>query len=41
MGEFFNELGDDGIIIFHLKQIDGIVKGGLIVEGIEIRPKYD
>ncbi|KAE8650310.1 putative F-box protein PP2-B12 [Cucumis sativus] len=41
MGEFFNELGDDGMVIFHLKQIDGIIKGGLIVEGIEIRPKYD
>ncbi|KAA0049161.1 putative F-box protein PP2-B12 [Cucumis melo var. makuwa] len=42
MGEIFNELGDDGTIIFHLKQIDNFIsKGGLIVEGIDIRPKYD
>lgn len=38
MGEIFNELGDDGTIIFHLKQIDNFIsKGGLIVEGIDIR----
>uniref|UniRef100_A0A0A0L9G5 F-box domain-containing protein n=1 Tax=Cucumis sativus TaxID=3659 RepID=A0A0A0L9G5_CUCSA len=41
MGEFFNECGDDGSIIFHLMQIDRLRKGGLIVEGVEIRPKYE
>ncbi|XP_023528482.1 putative F-box protein PP2-B12 [Cucurbita pepo subsp. pepo] len=42
MGEIFNELGDDGSIIFHLKEFhDFITKSGLIVEGIEIRPKTD
>lgn len=42
MGEIFNELGDDGSIVFHLKEIDNYIsKSGLIVEGIEIKPKKD
>ncbi|KAI9196416.1 hypothetical protein LWI28_023751 [Acer negundo] len=40
MGEFFNEHGDDGVVVCSLFDFDGFrTKGGLIVEGIEIRPK--
>ncbi|GMI96129.1 phloem protein 2-B10 [Hibiscus trionum] len=40
MGEFFNECGDDGTVEFSLKEIDtSYHKRGLIIEGIEIRPK--
>ncbi|KAL4298091.1 hypothetical protein GQ457_12G001810 [Hibiscus cannabinus] len=40
MGEFFNERGDNGSVEFMLKQIDtSYPKQGLIIEGIEIRPK--
>ena len=39
MGEIFNELGNDSIV-FNLKEVDNLItKCGLIVEGIEIRPK--
>ncbi|KAG6582460.1 putative F-box protein PP2-B12, partial [Cucurbita argyrosperma subsp. sororia] len=42
MGEIFNESEDDGSIIFHVKEVDDFtMKSGLIVEGIEIRPKND
>ncbi|KAK8599711.1 hypothetical protein V6N13_060465 [Hibiscus sabdariffa] len=39
MGEFFNEYGDDGTLDFILKEVDGYYKEGLIIEGIELRPK--
>ncbi|KAK8684945.1 hypothetical protein V6N13_040959 [Hibiscus sabdariffa] len=40
MGEFFNERGNNGSVEFMLKQIDtSYPKQGLIIEGIEIRPK--
>nr|AWL54296.1 phloem protein 2-11 [Boehmeria nivea] len=40
MGEFFNERGDDGSVLCGLKAVDDFnSKSGLIVEGIEIRPK--
>ncbi|KAK9009761.1 hypothetical protein V6N11_036289 [Hibiscus sabdariffa] len=40
MGEFYNERGDDGTVEFVLKQSDsGYPVRGLIVEGIELRPK--
>ncbi|XP_023005066.1 F-box protein PP2-B11-like isoform X1 [Cucurbita maxima] len=38
MGEFYNDLGDDGSIIFNLQQLARSPYQGLIVEGIEIRP---
>ena len=38
MGEFFNEFGDDGIVV--CKLFDSLTqKAGLIVGGIEFRPK--
>ncbi|XVF65109.1 hypothetical protein PTKIN_Ptkin09bG0220300 [Pterospermum kingtungense] len=41
MGEFFNECGDDGTLEFSLWEVDtGYSKGGLIIEGIEVRPKH-
>ncbi|KAL5848620.1 hypothetical protein ACOSQ4_006633 [Xanthoceras sorbifolium] len=40
MGEFFNELGDDGVVVCSLFDFHGFnSKGGLFVEGIELRPK--
>ncbi|KAK8709449.1 hypothetical protein V6N13_060464 [Hibiscus sabdariffa] len=39
MGEFLNEYGDDGTVDFSLKEIEGNVNKGLIIEGIELRPK--
>ncbi|KAK8599716.1 hypothetical protein V6N13_060460 [Hibiscus sabdariffa] len=40
MGEFYNGSGDDGTVEFVLKQSDsGYPVRGLIVEGIELRPK--
>ncbi|KAE8670272.1 hypothetical protein F3Y22_tig00112159pilonHSYRG00143 [Hibiscus syriacus] len=40
MGEFWSECGDDGTVEFGLKEIDtSYHKRGLIIEGIEIRPK--
>lgn len=40
MGEFFNENGEDGSVLCSLKEVDNYhTKSGLIVEGIEIRPK--
>ncbi|XP_022723097.1 putative F-box protein PP2-B12 isoform X2 [Durio zibethinus] len=40
MGEFFNECGDDGTVEFCLREIDcNYDKRGLIIEGIEVRPK--
>ncbi|KAE8658454.1 F-box family protein [Hibiscus syriacus] len=40
MGEFWNECGDGGSVEFCLKEIDtNFHKRGLIIEGIEIRPK--
>ncbi|KAK8599709.1 hypothetical protein V6N13_060466 [Hibiscus sabdariffa] len=40
MGEFLNECGDDGTVEFSLKEIDtNYIKRGLIIEGIELRPK--
>ncbi|KAK8599717.1 hypothetical protein V6N12_049591 [Hibiscus sabdariffa] len=41
MGEFFNENGDDGTVVFSLKELDKCYhKRGLIIEGIELRPKH-
>ncbi|KAK8599714.1 hypothetical protein V6N12_049588 [Hibiscus sabdariffa] len=40
MGEFFNECGDDGTVEFSMKDHDiNYHKRGLIIEGIELRPK--
>ena len=42
MGEFFNEQGEDGSVWCQLKEEDGCRyknKSGIIVEGIELRPK--
>ena len=38
LGEFFNEGGEDELQISLMEVEAGTVKGGLIVEGIEIRP---
>ena len=39
LGEFFNEGGEDDQLQIRLMEVEaGIVKSGLIVEGIEIRP---
>ncbi|KAL4297371.1 hypothetical protein GQ457_12G001820 [Hibiscus cannabinus] len=41
MGEFFNENGDDGTVEFSVKELDtSYHKRGLIIEGIELRPKH-
>ncbi|KAL4296246.1 hypothetical protein GQ457_12G001890 [Hibiscus cannabinus] len=40
MGELFNECGDDGTVEFSMKDVDtNYRKQGLIIEGIELRPK--
>lgn len=40
MGEFYNERGDDGILVCSLKEVDNYTaKRGLVVEGIELRPR--
>lgn len=39
IGEFFNECGDDGTVEFSLMEVNGYTKRGLILEGIELRPK--
>ncbi|KAK4855463.1 hypothetical protein QYF36_007673 [Acer negundo] len=40
MGEFFNEHEADGVLVCSLFDFDGFSpKGGLIVEGIQLRPK--
>ena len=40
LGEFFNEHGDDGKAICSLREVDNYIpKKGLIIEGIDIRPK--
>ncbi|KAI4346200.1 hypothetical protein L6164_013272 [Bauhinia variegata] len=39
MGEFFNGNGDDGSVMCRLFDYDGYIKRGLVVEGIEFRPK--
>ncbi|TXG68562.1 hypothetical protein EZV62_003497 [Acer yangbiense] len=40
MGEFFNEHGADGVVVCSLFDFDRFSpKGGLIVEGIQLRPK--
>ncbi|KAL5542554.1 hypothetical protein UlMin_010264 [Ulmus minor] len=42
MGEFFNDNGEDGAVLCNLKEVNNFnPKSGLIVEGIEIRPKVD
>ena len=39
MGEFINEHKDDGNVVFSVFDFHGVsAKGGLIVEGIELRP---
>ncbi|XP_022760856.1 F-box protein PP2-B10-like [Durio zibethinus] len=40
MGEFFNECGDDRMVECNLREVhDNQPKRGLIIEGIELRPK--
>ncbi|XVE81398.1 hypothetical protein DITRI_Ditri15bG0060100 [Diplodiscus trichospermus] len=40
MGEFWNEYGDDGTVECSLRDFDPyLYKQGLIIEGIELRPK--
>lgn len=40
MGELFNENGDDGRLMCSLFEFDGLItKHGLIIQGIELRPK--
>ncbi|XP_056166063.1 F-box protein PP2-B11-like isoform X3 [Syzygium oleosum] len=40
MGEFYNENGDDGTLVCCLKEVDNYTaKRGIVVEGIELRPK--
>ncbi|KAL9411194.1 hypothetical protein AB3S75_044896 [Citrus x aurantiifolia] len=40
MGEFFNENGDDGTVICSVFDFDGYSpKHGIIIQGIEVRPK--
>ncbi|XVE81399.1 hypothetical protein DITRI_Ditri15bG0060200 [Diplodiscus trichospermus] len=40
MGEFWNERGDDGTVECILREVDtGYHKQGLVIEGIELRPK--
>lgn len=41
LGEFFNEGGENMELEIAIKQFDGHWKQGLIIEGIEIRPKND
>ncbi|CAL5337269.1 unnamed protein product [Camellia sinensis] len=42
LGEFFNDQGEDGEVVMQLMEIErGNWKYGLVVEGIEIRPKID
>lgn len=41
MGEFYTENGEDGEVEMRLREVDGQYwKSGLIVQGIEIRPKH-
>ncbi|GAY35006.1 hypothetical protein CUMW_286130 [Citrus unshiu] len=39
MGEFFNENGDDGAVICRVCESEPTPKCGIIIEGIELRPK--
>ena len=40
MGEFFNENGEDGLVLCSLKEVSSSSTWyGLIVEGIELRPR--
>lgn len=39
IGEFYNGCGDDGVVLCSLKDCRAAPKRGLIVEGIEFRPK--
>ncbi|KAJ4722944.1 F-box protein [Melia azedarach] len=40
MGEFFNENGDDGKVVCSVFDFDGFRrKGGIIIQGIELRPE--
>ncbi|XP_042517514.1 F-box protein PP2-B11-like [Macadamia integrifolia] len=40
MGEFFNERGEDGEVVMSLMEVNcSICKSGLIIQGIELRPK--
>ncbi|KAM7256808.1 hypothetical protein ACFE04_012549 [Oxalis oulophora] len=40
MGEFFDDRGDDGTLVFGLSEVDNFNwKRGLVIEGIELRPK--
>ncbi|KAJ4802419.1 F-box protein [Rhynchospora pubera] len=41
LGTFYNENGEDGVVEMSLREINGLYwKSGLIVQGIEIRPKH-
>ncbi|XP_042516849.1 F-box protein PP2-B11-like [Macadamia integrifolia] len=40
MGEFFNERGEDGEVVMSLMEVKGgTCKSGLIIQGIELRPR--
>ncbi|KAJ4722953.1 F-box protein [Melia azedarach] len=39
MGEFFNENGNDGTLVCSVFEINGHSKHGIIIQGIELRPK--
>lgn len=40
MGEFFNENGEDGLVLCSLKEVScSTAWSGLVVEGIELRPR--
>jgi hypothetical protein len=40
MGEFFYDNEDDGSVVAYLREVDNYTtKNGLIIEGIEFRPK--
>ncbi|XP_052290013.1 F-box protein PP2-B10-like [Citrus sinensis] len=38
MGEFFNETGEDGTVVYSVFGFDD-AKSGIIIQGIELRPK--
>ncbi|KAJ4824770.1 hypothetical protein Tsubulata_045135 [Turnera subulata] len=39
IGRIFNGDGDDGNVVFYVQELNGHIKAGLIVEGIEFRPE--
>lgn len=40
MGDFFSDIGDNGVVEMYLKQVTNpLPERGLIIKGIELRPK--